>query len=121
MAEDISVAYQEIAKKFYHEQASILLGFHERYPHCKLHESFKPSWLNRILAYPGKIIILDDLELLDFLKKAKSTYAIFEILIDGPPRIIKMNLQMGQSHAIIDKCNELSTFFKFPYNGDYLV
>jgi hypothetical protein len=56
-----------------------IIGIPDRYPFYSLDKYSIPIWIDRIIANVGKKIILADFEILDFFRRIKSTYAIFQI------------------------------------------
>lgn len=81
IAQDVSKACNAVRNNF-NSLANIILGFPDRYCLCRYHESDTLDWINRALSNLGKKIIIDKSEMVDFLKRTKSTYAIFEIQME---------------------------------------
>ncbi len=92
IAEDVSRAFNELTDRFDSEKANMLLGIPDRYCLYKLAESSKPDWMDRVLANLDKKIIMQEFEIIDFLKRTKSTYAVFEISRGTSSKMIKMIL-----------------------------
>ena len=59
------------------------LGIPERYPFCVLPKDHNVGWLHRAINNLNTKIILTDDELMDFLRRLKSTYGVIETY-DGP-------------------------------------
>lgn len=55
------------------------LGIPDKYPFHSFENNFKVSWINQAINSLGKVIAMTDDEALDFFRKVKSTYAIFEV------------------------------------------
>jgi hypothetical protein len=74
------------------EIAREILGVSDRYYLYPLEKNYKIDWIHRAIDNLGKKIVMSDSEILDFLKRVKSTYAIFEIPIGETVRQILMTL-----------------------------
>ena len=83
IAKDISQAFINISDKFNPEISREILGIPNEYYSYTLEKNCKISWINRAIDNLGKKIIMTDDEALDFFRKVKSTYAIFDVPIDG--------------------------------------
>jgi hypothetical protein len=68
------------------EIARGIVGVPHRYPLYSFENKRKTSWIDRAIDNLNKKIVMADVELLDFFRRVKSTYAIFEIPIGGTVR-----------------------------------
>jgi hypothetical protein len=63
------------------EIAQGIVGVPDRYPFYSFKNNSKTNWIDRAIDNLNKKIVMADFEILDFFRKVKSTYAIFEIPI----------------------------------------
>jgi hypothetical protein len=56
-----------------------VLGLPHRYPFYFLQEDHQIEWVTRTLNHLGQKILMNDDEILDFLRRVKSTYGVIEI------------------------------------------
>jgi hypothetical protein len=68
------------------ETAREIVGVPHRYPLYSFENNSRTSWIDRAIDNLNKKIAMADVELLDFFRRVKSTYAIFEIPIGGTVR-----------------------------------
>ena len=52
----------------------------DKYPIFALPKDYKPDWISRATSNLGKKILVSDNEIIDFLRIAKSTYAILQLM-----------------------------------------
>jgi hypothetical protein len=81
IAKDITQDFIYFSNKFNPEIARALLGIPDEYYSYTLENICKINWINRAIDNLGKKIIMTDDEAMDFFRKVKSTYAIFELPI----------------------------------------
>jgi len=81
LARDVSNSFNSIEKAFNTELAKLLLGIPDRYYFYSLAKDERIPWLNRSVSSIGKKIIIEGFEIIELLRKVKSTYAIFEMPI----------------------------------------
>jgi hypothetical protein len=86
IAKDITEAFIYFSDRFNPEIAREALGIPDEYYCHTLENNSKINWINRAIYNLGKKIILTDDEALDFFRRVKSTYAIFDVPIDGTRR-----------------------------------
>lgn len=91
---DISTAFYQISNKLDTDSASKILGVPDRYNVYSLEKDYQINWVDRAVANFGKKILMIDYEILDFLGKVKSTYAIFEIPTASTIRRVLMYLTL---------------------------
>ncbi len=66
----------------------------DRYPIFTVPKDYKPDWISRATSNPGKQTLVTDKEIIDFLRIAKSTYAILELKEeDGETRHYFMRME----------------------------
>jgi hypothetical protein len=83
VAKDITQGLINFSKKFNPEIARQILGIPDK-NYCYSIENYsKASWINRAIDNLDKITAVTDDVALDFFRKVKSTYAIFDVPIDG--------------------------------------
>jgi hypothetical protein len=70
----------------------MIIGIPDRYYFYSLEKEYKIGWIDRVLANLDKKILMLDTEILDFFRRVKSTYAIFEIPVGSTIRQISMRL-----------------------------
>jgi hypothetical protein len=58
-----------------------IVGIPDKYPFYSFKNNYKTNWIDRTIDNIGKKMLIPDDEVLDFFRKVKSTYAIFEIPI----------------------------------------
>jgi hypothetical protein len=63
------------------EIAQGIVGVPDRFPFYSFKNSSKTDWIDRAIDNLNKKIVMTDFELLDFFRKVKATYGIFEIPI----------------------------------------
>jgi len=81
IAKDITQAFINFSSKLNPEIAREILGIPDEYYLYTLENNCKINWINRAIDNLGEKIIMTDYEALDFFRKVKSTYAIFELPI----------------------------------------
>ena len=89
---DISRAFGAFDKQWDSNVSSRIIGIPDRFYFYSLEKEYKIGWIDRALANLGKKILMLDTEILDFFRRAKSTYAIFEIPAGTTIRQISMRL-----------------------------
>ncbi len=92
IAYDISNTFDVLIGKLNHEGANNLLGIPDRFYLYSLENDYKVDWIDRALMNIPKKIVLEDSETRDFLRRVKSTYAIFEIPIESTLKHVYMRL-----------------------------
>jgi hypothetical protein len=81
IANDISKLFEHYSNKLSPETARQIFGIPDRCYYYSLENNCNLSWINQAIDTLGKAIAMTDDETLDFFKKVKSTYAIFEVPI----------------------------------------
>ncbi|CAN5641232.1 hypothetical protein BH18THE1_BH18THE1_18610 [soil metagenome] len=89
---DLTGSFNEIAKSHGYDAAKRLLGIPDRYCLYTCYESKQPNWLTRVLENLDEKNMREESEFIDFLKRAKSSYGIFEILTSTSPKLIWLRL-----------------------------
>lgn len=92
IASEVSKELNNFSNALNPEIAREILGIPDRYYLYPLENDYKIDWIHRAIDNLGKKIVMSDSEILDFFKRVKSTYAIFEIPIGETVRQILMNL-----------------------------
>jgi len=92
IATDVSYAFNVLASSFDFQQVNMLMGIPDRYCLYQFHESARPDWINRALANLDKKIAMEESEIIDFLKRTKSTYAAIEVSTKESFKIIRVML-----------------------------
>ena len=92
LGQDLTKPFNQIRIKLNSDIANRILGIPERYRLYSLHNSIKLDWLDRVLANLGKKVMIKEFEMMDFLRRVKSTYAIFEIPMGVSVRMILISL-----------------------------
>jgi hypothetical protein len=94
LGRDITQPFNQIRIKFNSDIANRIFGIPKRYRLYSLHNSFKLDWLDRVLANLGKKVMIKEAEMMDFLRRIKSTYAIFEIPMGASVKMILISLDV---------------------------
>lgn len=79
LASDVSKSFDSLERMLNPSLAKFLLGIPDRYYLYSVKSDEKIEWLKRAIANLGLRTIVEDFEIRDFLRRVKSTYAIFEI------------------------------------------
>jgi hypothetical protein len=85
---EFTVLFNELSCAFNSEIAKGLLGIAERFPLYTFNKPEKPDWLKRSVENLDKKTPIKEDEVIDFLGKVKSSYAMFEILNEPSPRLV---------------------------------
>lgn len=83
MAKDLTKSFFQISTVLGSEVARGIFGIPDRYQVHSLLNNYNIDWIDRAISSPETNIPITDGEALDFLKRVKSTYAIFEIPADN--------------------------------------
>jgi hypothetical protein len=89
---DISRAFGAIDKQWDSNVSSRIIRIPDRYYFYSLEKEYKIGWIDKALANLGHKTLMLDTEILDFFKRVKSAYAIFEIPVGTTSRQISMKL-----------------------------
>jgi hypothetical protein len=92
IAHDISNIFDLLTRKLNHEGVNNFLGIPDRFYLYSLENDYKVLWIDRALMNIPKKIVLEDSEIRDFLRRVKSTYAIFEIPMESTLKHVYMRL-----------------------------
>jgi len=76
---DLTQAFNAYKTAFSYEIAKYMIGIPDRYSLYRLSDPGELTWLNKALVKPGEKTELKEEEVIDFLGKVKSSYAMFEI------------------------------------------
>jgi hypothetical protein len=79
IAKEITGGLNAFSGKLSPEIAREIFGIPDKYYYFSLENNSKISWINQAIDNLGHAIAMTDDEALDFFKKVKSTYAIFEV------------------------------------------
>ena len=90
IAHDISDIFDGLDRKFNYESVKTLLGIPDRVYLYSLESDYKVVWIDRVLMNMPSKIVLEDSEIRDFLRRVKSTYAIFEIPVESTLKHVYM-------------------------------
>ena len=92
LGRDLTQPFDQIRIKLNSDIANRIFGIPERYRLYSLHSSIKLDWLDRVLANLGKKVMIKEFEMMDYLRRVKSTYAIFEIPMGESVKMILISL-----------------------------
>jgi len=92
IAHDISNIFDVLTGKLNHQGANYLLGIPDRFYLYSLEDDYKVIWIDRALMNMAEKIAVEDSEIRDFLRRVKSTYAIFEIPTESTLKHVYMKL-----------------------------
>jgi hypothetical protein len=92
LGRDLTQPFNQIRINFNSDIANRMFGIPERYRLYSLQNSVKLDWLDRVLANLGKKVMIKEFEMMDFLRRVKSTYAIFEIPMGESVKMISISL-----------------------------
>lgn len=79
VVKDLTRAFSNLSIKFNPDELRLLFGIPERYHLFSLENDQLRDWMERAVNNAEKKILLSDVEVLEFLKLFKSTYAMFQI------------------------------------------
>ncbi len=68
-----------LVNKLNYEVACTLIGIPDRWHWYRLEQNYNIDWINSALTNPYKKIRMEDPEVIDFLRRIKATYGIFQI------------------------------------------
>lgn len=91
---DVSKALEAYSSVTNYAIAKELLGIPDKYSLFTLNDPEILSWINRVLINPDERTKLEEDELLDFLGKVKSSYAIFEIPNSKSPKMVFLTVTL---------------------------
>jgi hypothetical protein len=89
---DFSAVFDLYRSTFGYDNAKIMIGIPHRLSLYRLDGSENLPWLAKALNNPGKKTELKDDEVVDFLGRVKSSYALFEIPTPDTPKMILLAL-----------------------------
>lgn len=92
LATDMSKSFDILESMSNPSIAKFLSGIPHRYYYYSVDKDEKIQWLERAVDNLGIRTIVEDFEIRDFLRRVKSTYAIFEIPIDHIVRRILISV-----------------------------
>lgn len=92
LATDTSKSFDSLERMLNPSLTKFLLGIPDRYYLYSVKSDEKIQWLERAVDNLGVRTIVEDFEIRDFLRRVKSTYAIFEIPIDDIVRRILISV-----------------------------
>jgi len=78
-ADDMSRPFNAFNEGLNSDIAYGLMGIPDRYPLYSFEKDYKIDWVDRAITNLGRKIVVEEHEMLDFFRRVKSTYAIFEI------------------------------------------
>jgi hypothetical protein len=81
IAIDIAKLFEHYGMNFSPEGVRQMFGIPDRWCCYSVENNCNISWINQAVGNLGKVIAMTEDETLDFFKKVKSTYAIFEVPI----------------------------------------
>ena len=86
IAIDMTDLFITLASKFNPEVAFKLIGIPDRWYLYALKQDGTIKWLDKTLASLGEKVRMEDEEVVDFLRRIKATYGIFQILTGASMR-----------------------------------
>ena len=79
VAIDFTDLIVHLANKLNYEIACNLIGIPHRWHSYRLEQNYNIDWINSALTNSNKKIRMEDPEVIDFLRRIKATYGIFQI------------------------------------------
>jgi len=78
-SKDLTKGFSDFSNILSHDEINVIFGIPDRYYSYSLENAYDIDWIDRAINSIEKKIPIKDTEARDFLKRIKSTYAIFEI------------------------------------------
>jgi hypothetical protein len=92
VAIDQSSLFTFLESLMHPDVVKILLGIPDRFYFHTVTKELMSGWINKVVANTGNKTSVEDFEIMDFLRRVNSTFAIFEIPTDTSPRRILIKI-----------------------------